>query len=193
LGAANWGGAQVGEVMNVLNVLNSTDQLGDVTRFSGDNITEAFDIWLGQWVKTADDIIERASKIDDPRMDKIKADMLFRASQYYFVANWRFPVSDASLSAVNKSSAAFKEYLSLKEKTDGFKVFTDLTIPFSNGTVDVDLPAVFVTPDATKRLPLIILNTGTDYPIPAIWAFGGAEAVKNGYVRCCCLGAKPAT
>ncbi len=182
LSAANYGGGQAGEIFNVLNRLNGTERLGDVARFSGDNLTEAYTVWALPWIELADGLIDRANEIDSSgSMAKIKADMLFRASQYLFVANWPFPVSEQSLEAAKKSRTVFLEYLQLKAETDGYTVLTDISIPYSNGTVDVNLPAVFVTPDPTKRLPLIILNTGTDYPIAAIWPVGGADAVKNGY------------
>lgn len=181
LSAANYGGGQAGEVFNVLRGLNQTSQLGDPSRFSGNNITEAYTMWATPWIELAEGLIERANTFDSPRMDKIKADMLFRASQYLFASQWPFPVSDQALQANKKSREAFNEYLNLKAKTDGYEVFTDLSLPYSNGTVEVGMPAVFVTPDSSKRLPLIILNTGTDYPIPAIWPIGGADAVDNGY------------
>ena len=113
------------------------------------------------WIELADGLIDRADKMDSPApMSQIKADAVFRAPQYLFVASWPFPVSEQSLQAAKRSRTALQQYLELKSETEGYTVFADLSILYSNGTVEVIHPAVFATPDPTNRLPCIIQDTG---------------------------------
>ena len=40
----------------------------------------------------------------------------------------------------------------------------NFTTPFNNGTTTADLRGIFITPDSTTLLPLVIITGGTDYP-----------------------------
>lgn len=179
LGATAYGGAEPGEIFNVLNTLNSTDVLGNVTQYE-DNVLDVFDIWRDAWVDLANRLVVTASSETSQLSDEAKASMLYRASQYYFISQWPFPMSEGGLTAAKNSTKAFDDYLTNLEKSRGYTV-EYLDIPFSNGTASVDLPGVFITPDPTKKLPLVILNTGTDYPKEAIFPFGGSQSLENGY------------
>ena len=176
LGSAVYGAAEPGEVFYVLNTLNDSSKLGNISQYEGQELV-VFDIWRDGWVNMADTLVSRAQNLSD---EEAKASLYYRAAQYYFVSQWPFPVSEQGLEAQRNGLEAFKNYLSEIEKSRGYHVEW-LTIPFSNGTTEADLPAVFVTPDPTKKLPLVILNTGTDYPIEAIFPFGGSQSLENGY------------
>lgn len=176
LGGSVFGAAEPGEVFFVLNSLNETSKLGNVSNFQG-NEPEVYEEWRIGWVDMADGLISKAQELSD---DEAKASLYYRAAQYYFVSQWPFPVSEQGLEAQKQGLQAFKEYLSILEKLRGYYVKW-LSIPFSNGTTEANLPAVFVSPDPTKKLPLVILNTGTDYPIEAIFPFGGSQSLENGY------------
>ena len=41
---------------------------------------------------------------------------------------------------------------------------TYFSVPFSNGSATAQLPGVFITPNASAKLPLYIITGGTDYP-----------------------------
>ncbi|KAI8105185.1 hypothetical protein M9435_000355 [Picochlorum sp. BPE23] len=179
LGATAYGGAEPGEIFNVVNRLNSSDLLGNLTQYE-DNVLDVFDIWRDSWVDLANRLVAAASNDASQLSDEAKASMLYRASQYYFISQWPFPVSEGGLRAAENSTKAFDDYLTNLETSRGYTV-EYLDIPFSNGTVSVDLPGVFITPDPTKKLPLVILNTGTDYPKEAIFPFGGSQSLENGY------------
>ncbi len=176
LGGAVFGAAEPGEVFYVLNSLNESSKLGNVSKFQGNEL-EVYDIWRNGWVDMADGLILKAQGLSD---EEAKASLYYRAAQYYFVSQWPFPVSEQGLEAQRQGLEAFKQYLSMLEKSRGYHVEW-LSIPYSNGTTEANLPAVFVTPDPTKKLPLVILNTGTDYPIEAIFPFGGSQSLENGY------------
>lgn len=177
LGGTVYGAAEPGEIFNVLNTLNSTDVLGNVTQYE-DSVLDVFDIWRDAWVDLADRLV--ASSDASRLSDEARASMLYRASQYYFISQWPFPVSEGGLRAAENSTKAFDEYLKNLEKARGYAV-EYLDIPFSNGTTSVDLPGVFITPDPSKKLPLVIVNTGTDYPKEAIFPLGGSQSLENGY------------
>eukprot|EP00889_Picochlorum_renovo_P002133 jgi/Picre1/29163/NNA_004556.t1 len=166
LGATAYGGAEPGEIFNVVNRLNSSDLLGNLTQYE-DNVIDVFDIWRDSWVDLANRLVATASNDASQLSDEAKASMLYRASQYYFISQWPFPVSEGGLRAAENSTKAFDDYLMNLETSRGYTV-EYLDIPSLNGTVSVDLPGVFITPDPTKKLPLVILNTGTDYPKEAI-------------------------
>ena len=128
----------------------------------------------------ADSLRQRASELDSPALTALKSDMLSRAAQYDFVGQWVYPVSEEALKAQKNGFESWYESMKLKEKTEGYSV-TKVSIPFSNGTTSVDLPGVFITPDPTKRLPIILMNTGTDYPMEAMWPMSGPQFMDAGY------------
>lgn len=181
LGGAPYGAAEAGEVFNVVNTLNSSTVLGNLTQY-GENVEEVYDIWRDAWVELANGLVEKAEDPDNGLSEAAKGSLFYRASQYYFVSQWPFPVSKGGLEAARNSTNAFDKYMETLEN-DPKKNYTVeyLSIPFSNGTTSVDLPGVFVTPDPSKKLPLVILNTGTDYPKEAIFTFGGSQSLENGY------------
>ncbi len=171
-----------GEVFRVLNDLNATDKLGGnlTEMFPPNNFTLAYGLWLDGWTSMADALRERASEMDSSALDALKSDTLSRAAQYDFVGQWAYPVSDEALEAQKNGFESWFEAMKLKEKTVGWSV-TKVSIPFSNGTTTVELPGVFVTPDPTKRLPLILMNSGTDYPMEAMWPVSGPQFMDAGY------------
>ena len=181
LGGAPYGAAEAGEIFNVVNTLNSSTVLGNLTQY-GDNVEEVYDIWRDAWVKLANGLMEKAEDPDNGLSESAKGSLFYRASQYYFVSQWPFPVSKGGLEAARNSTKAFDKYMETLEN-DPKKNYTVeyLSIPFSNGTTSVDLPGVFVTPDPSRKLPLVVLNTGTDYPKEAIFTFGGSQSLENGY------------
>ena len=181
LGGAPYGAAEAGEIFNVVNTLNSSTVLGNLTQY-GDNVEEVYDIWRDAWVKLANGLMEKAEDPDNGLSESAKGSLFYRASQYYFVSQWPFPVSQGGLEAARNSTKAFDKYMETLEN-DPKKNYTVeyLSIPFSNGTTSVDLPGVFVTPDPSRKLPLVVLNTGTDYPKEAIFTFGGSQSLENGY------------
>jgi len=181
LGGAPFGAAEAGEIFNVVNTLNGSDALGNLTQY-GDDVEKVYDIWRDAWVDLANRLVEKAENPDNGLSESAKGSLFYRASQYYFVSQWPFPVSEGGLEAARNSTKAFDQYLETLEK-DPKKNYTVeyLSIPFSNGTASVELPGIFVTPDPSKKLPLVILNTGTDYPKEAIFTFGGSQSLENGY------------
>ena len=118
--------------------------------------------------------------MDSPALSALKRDTLSRAAQYDFVGQWAYPVSEAALEAQKNGFESWYESMKLREQTDGWTV-KKVSIPFNNGTTSVDLPGVFITPDATKRLPIILMNTGTDYPMEAMWPVSGPQFMDAGF------------
>eukprot|EP00890_Picochlorum_soloecismus_P006649 jgi/Picsp_1/809/NSC_04298-R1_alpha beta hydrolase len=181
LGGAPYGAAEAGEIFNVVNTLNGSNVLGNLTRY-GDNIEEVYDIWRDAWVELANRLVAKAENPDNGLSESAKGSLFYRANQYYFVSQWPFPVSEGGLEAARNSTKAFDQYLETLEK-DPKKNYTVeyLSIPFSNGTTSVELPGIFVSPDPSKKPPLVVLNTGTDYSKEAIFTFGGSQSLDNGY------------
>jgi pimeloyl-ACP methyl ester carboxylesterase len=177
LGGASVGASEPGEVFYVLNTLNSSSLLGNLSKYD-ENAVGVFDVWRDAWVDMANSLVERASRSEID--DELKASLFYRASQYYFVSQWPFPVSDKGLQAAKNSTIAFDKYLSYLGQTRGYYV-QRIDIPFNNGTVDVNLPGIFISPDPSQKMPVVILNTGTDYPKEAIFPFGGSQSLINGY------------
>ena len=73
---------------------------------------------------------------------------------------WPYPFSSNALQAYNQSITAFNKAMALHQ---GWTM-TNFSAPFNNGSASVSMPGFLVTPDPTKKLPLMLYIGGTDYP-----------------------------
>ncbi len=74
-------------------------------------------------------------------------------------ATWPYAFSEEAMELSVQASSAFQSGLDLHPTWKNLYFNTS----FSNGTASTQLPAIFITPDSSHKLPLVIITTGTDY------------------------------
>ena len=74
---------------------------------------------------------------------------------------WLLPTTDAAQDALSKMRDAVRNALQVWQGVESTYFSVNYTF---NGSDPVPLPGIFMTPDASKRLPLVIQGTGFDYP-----------------------------
>ncbi|KAI9016630.1 Alpha/Beta hydrolase protein [Hyaloraphidium curvatum] len=105
-----------------------------------------------------------------------RAGMLLRASSYYFLGQWAFPTAPAALDAARKSREAFRGYLA----SSGLW-HASFNATFSNGTATALLPCILVSPDPSRKLPLVLAMTGLDYFKEVYYATVAPPALARGF------------
>ena len=73
---------------------------------------------------------------------------------------WPLPTTDAAQDALSKMRDAVRNALQAWQGVESTYFSVNYTF---NGSDPVPLPGIFMTPDASKRLPLVIQGTGFDY------------------------------
>ena len=74
-------------------------------------------------------------------------------------ATWPYAFSEGAIQLSQQAASAFQAGLDLHPSWKNLYFNTS----FNNGSATAQLPAVFLTPDPSKKLPLVIITTGTDY------------------------------
>ena len=73
---------------------------------------------------------------------------------------WPLPTTSDAVHYMAKAQEAVQLALQLWQ---GVNV-TSFQVPFTTGGLTASLPGIFVTPDPSQQLPLLVFTTGTDYP-----------------------------
>lgn len=160
LGAVDYGGAQLGEVVMTSSRIKSGD----------------YDSWHDEWEKTAS-IVAAEAETSLRAGHRISArDGLLRAANYYRNSEFFLhakPDDPKLRHAYERSVNCFKQAANLFE----FPV-EPIEIPYENTT----LPGYFYRPDASsKQRPLVIMHNGFDGSVEEMHFLGALAAVERGY------------
>lgn len=160
-GYANYGGANLGEVISITSKIRAGDE----------------DDWLREWKSAADRAFANAknSALVGNKMSAYEG--YLRASNYYRTAEFfrRDDFNNDKIAHViyERSETAFAQAMELST----FK-YQSISIPYE----DMTLPGYFVSPDATGTpRRTIIFNGGYDSTMSEGWFAIGAAALSRGY------------
>lgn len=160
-GYANYGGADLGEVISITSKIRAGDE----------------DDWLREWKSAADRAFANAknSALVGNKMSAYEG--YLRASNYYRTAEFfrRDDFNNDKIAHViyERSETAFAQAMELST----FK-YQSISIPYE----DMTLPGYFVSPDATGTpRRTIIFNGGYDSTMSEGWFAIGAAALSRGY------------
>jgi alpha-beta hydrolase superfamily lysophospholipase len=161
VGAAPYGGADLGEVLATTRLIRGGDLQG----------------WLRSWTATAERVEElaRASLTTGHRVSARQA--FLRASNYYRTAEFfrrENPATDRTVIELSRRSrAAFGEAIDLMDRP-----VRRVTIPYD----DVELPGyLFRVDDSATPRPLLIYTNGYDSTAEESWFAIAAAALERGY------------
>ncbi|EYE97064.1 hydrolase psoB [Aspergillus ruber CBS 135680] len=160
-GYANYGGADLGEVISITSKIRAGDE----------------DDWLREWKSAADRAFANAknSALVGNKMSAYEG--YLRASNYYRTAEFfrRDDFNNDKIAHIiyERSETAFAQAMELST----FK-YQSISIPYE----DMTLPGYFVSPDATGTpRRTIIFNGGYDSTMSEGWFAIGAAALSRGY------------
>ncbi|QHB33073.1 alpha/beta fold hydrolase [Yersinia canariae] len=160
-GFANYGGAELGEVIVTAQAIPEGDE----------------DAWLTQWEATA----ERVARIGETSLaagHRVSArEAFFRASNYYRTAEFfrrEFPQRDSNVARLSqRSTQTFIQAAQLLETP-----FERVEIPYEGTILEGYL---FLADASGGSRPTIIYNNGFDSTQEESWFAIGAAAVRRGY------------
>jgi pimeloyl-ACP methyl ester carboxylesterase len=157
LGAAQYGGASVGETMYVTNSVSETDP----------------DSWVARFVAMGDRTLALAVEARAHGHRVSACDHLLRASTYYRSAEYYADPLTNAREIGRKSQQAFADALSLMAHPA-----EALRIPYE----DAWLPGYFMKPgDKAGRRKTVIMISGSDGTSEEIYFFMGVGALQRGY------------
>jgi dienelactone hydrolase len=160
IGAADYGGAQFGEVVMTARRIKAGD----------------YDSWHDELKVTADRVSREAEESQGVGRRVSARDSLLRASNYYRNAEFFLhgnPTDPRLRHAYERSIACFKQASRLFD----FPIEA-VEIPYERTT----LPSYFYRPDAsTLRRPLVIMHNGFDGSVEEMHFLGAQAAVERGY------------
>lgn len=161
-------GAQLGELQYAITRWQTE------TKNKDPNSVEAI---YGTWMKIFDEMAGRLVLQAESITNKyLKSTLYLRAVTYSFLAQWPFPPGSSQLEVAARSRRFFKEYLDNTDYT-----YVQFNATFNNGTATAELPAYFTTADPSKKLPLILSVTGTDYYKEMMYQQYGPMSMDQGY------------
>jgi pimeloyl-ACP methyl ester carboxylesterase len=161
-------GAQLGELQYAITLWQTETK---------DKDQNSVEVMYGTWMRIFDEMAGRLVKEAEGITNKyLKSTLYLRAVTYSFLAQWPFPPGPSQLEAAARSRKYFKDYL---DNTDYSYVQFNAT--FNNGTASTELPAYFITADPSKKLPLILSVTGTDYYKEMMYQQYGPMSMDQGY------------
>lgn len=160
-GYANYGGADIGEVIAITSKIRAGNE----------------DDWLGEWKSAAERAFTNAEHSASVGNKKSAHEGYLRASNYYRTAEFfrRDNVDNDEMAHIlyERSETAFAEAM----KLSAFE-YQSISIPYEGTT----LPGYFVSPDNTRKpRRTIIFNGGYDSTMSEGWFAIGAAALARGY------------
>ena len=157
LGAAYYGGSDIGEVLQTARRIKSGD----------------FASWYREWLKTANRVYNLAEKAQNEGHLVSARDAYFRASTYYRTAGFYMDVKPdrkKSIDTWNKSRKSFQQAIVLLPHIKPIK------IPYENTTIDG-----YLLKSSIKNAPLLILHTGFDGTMEELYFDVGVAAQQRGF------------
>jgi alpha-beta hydrolase superfamily lysophospholipase len=161
LGATYYRAADVGEVLATVGAVKSGD----------------YDSWCDAWLEAAERLAATAERCELQHHRQSAFEAWLRASNYFDKASFYMlgtKEPDRFVPTWRRHRDCFERAAALYDPP-----FEKVAIPYADGDLEGWL---FRPRDAEGRLPLLILNNGSDGTVLDMWLQGGAAAVERGYL-----------